>query len=352
MVVCVCRFIAEEYIEGMEGEEEVMPTPPPSRQFATPNPRAMSRKNRSRIAQSTRTERVGLKNLLIIEEIGAALHSSLGEVCSESDRVYAYERALESLTDQFEIYKPLLQRIKQKYHEVTKSLLEKRLTMMTEATTMTAVEDAFCEMATKLRVSSAQRIADKGVEVDQLLDDMTALRVRKSELLRQIENLMVKRREFKTVELGNAEKMAEVSNNIHGMMDEIKKMESDWVNTERTNVVLEDKATKAYEGSVDLDQTDSLFADQIEHMTSEEVRLQHEIDPLMMSHHSLELDVSNLRQDVEHARNELHIATEKLNRLKKEDDAIEGRIREVLQEYGVDSTDSILTILKRLRFGS
>jgi hypothetical protein len=101
-------------------------------------------------------------------------------------RIFIYQHAFDYLTNEFQLYHPLLQRMKQQYDETSHSLLVKDRDIVMTAASGSYAEDSLSEMVNNLRRTRAEEFVQNQAESERLLDEMTDLDVHRSELLNQL----------------------------------------------------------------------------------------------------------------------------------------------------------------------
>lgn len=289
----------------------------------------------------------GISTSPFLDQVDTFLARELDLAHSDSDVVYVYQRAFESLANEFELCRPLLERIKQQYDTVAKQLLSRKRTMMTDCSSVSAAEDSFSEMVNKMRRARNQEFARRSQETDRLLDEMTELRLTKLELTKELEALQAQRNELRDVEQNHREQMANASNRVHELIDEIKQMDTDEVVARRNIGTLEDKLEKTMISSQDLKQSENALSEELENLRAEEAELIKELEELQEKSKKVSVDLQDVTKDICGCTREQTDAEEKLKRIKERKESQEATMREMLNNVESDPNVSLREIIDR-----
>ena len=145
---------------------------------------------------------------------------------SDSDKMFVYQKAFDFLINEFQICKPLLSRIKKQYDMMCADLIAKKREFSFNNISISSSEDIFPDTINELRNVRMHEFAQKKSESEQLLDQMTKLRIKRSELLQQFENLTMKDNELSASDSTSTEKIIELNSKISDINDFIKSTEN------------------------------------------------------------------------------------------------------------------------------
>jgi chromosome segregation ATPase len=276
------------------------PSAPPS-SARSANPRTKHRADARRYPQSAHTQNRSAgsdHNATFLAQIEAFLSQELAASHSDADRIDVYQRAFDLLAQEFQLCRPLLERIKQQYDEMERSLLVKKRAIMTDASSVSAAEDNFSEQVNRMRRARIQEFSKRRQETEALLDEMTALRVQRSELLQQVAQLEEKKEELKTIEQVNSEKMTQVNNRVHELLDEIKQMEHEIGETKKEITALDDKIEKTMVSSDDLIQSEMQLTRELTQLQAVEARLEEKLKATNDANLDVDFQFQQLQKDI------------------------------------------------------
>lgn len=283
-----------------------------------------------------------------ISQIDSFLEHELQNAHSDSDRVYVYQRAFDYLAQEFQLCRPLLERIKQQYDSMSSTLIAKKREIMTDTSSITDAEDTFSEMVNKMRRARTQEFAKCREESEQLLDEMTSLRLQRSELLTQLDTLATQKRELKNVETAHAEQMTQVNSKIHELMDEIKQLENETNDTKKQIVVLQDKIDKTQISSQDLQNTDKELGNELEGLKKQEAELKNEYETIMDETSNVDIQINQIHKEILGLEREKQDAEEKITSISQRKETSEVKMREMLKGIVPDTTKPMIEILRTL----
>ena len=310
----------------------------------TANPRNRNLVPSRRVPMSAR----GISTSPFLDQVDDFLSRELDLAHSDSDIVYVYQRAFDSLANEFETCRPLLERIKQQYDTVARQLLSRKRTMATDCSSVSAAEDSFSEMVNKMRRARNQEFARRSQETDKLLDEMTQLRLTKLELTKELEALQAQRNELRDVEQNHRDQMANASNRVHELIDEIKQMDADESYARRNIVTLEDKLEKTVISSQDLKQSESALSGELERLRDKEVELAKELEEIKQKNEKAGVDLQDVSKDLLGVTRENTDAQEKLRGIKERKENQLTTMRAMLNVVEKDENVSVREILERL----
>jgi chromosome segregation ATPase len=268
-----------------------------------------------------------------LADIDNFIQRGLAGAHSDSDRVHVYQSAFDLLTQEFQLVRPLLERIKQHYDAMGRDLLAKKRVVMTDNTSVSSAEDTFSENVNRMRRARAQEFTQRRAEIDKLLDEMTDLRVHRSDLQHQLEQLDTQKAELKLSEEVHASRMAFATARVTQLMDEIKQMELDTAQTRQELVVIDEKVEKTIVSSLDLTKSDLLIEKEMNELQAIETKLKQELVEIDQEDQLIETQLEEVRRDVRALTKENNDAIEKAKSITERRQATEARIREMLAPY-------------------
>jgi chromosome segregation ATPase len=285
---------------------------------------------------------------LFLDNIESYLERELSTAHSDSDRVHIYQSAFDLLTREFQLCRPLLERIKQQYDEMGKSLLAKKRVIMTDNSSVSAAEDTFSENVNRLRRAKAQEFSQRREETERLLDEMTDLRVQRSELQRQLDQLVAQKAELKTIDQDHAEKMTQVSNRLHELMDDIKQMETDSAQTKHDIQALQEKIEKTMVSADDLALSDQQLGRSLEELHARESELNDELKKAMDEDALADFQLEELHREIRALTRENSEAMEKVRSITERKQTTEAKIRELLLPYESAPNLPLVELVRKL----
>lgn len=283
-----------------------------------------------------------------LEQLQAFLNRENAAVHSNSDRVNVYKRAFEFLINEFTLCRPLISRIKQQYDEMSSNLLEKHREMVVDSSSVTQNEDQFSELVNQMRRAKAKEFKKCHEDSEKLLDEMTDLRLQRSELLKQLEEIETQKRELKSVEAAHAESMQVNNAELHDINSEVKQIENEKNDLDLVLMNLEDKIEQIRCSEKELNEKDGLMKNELAGVLQIENEKKQILDEKMDQLRKLEIVVQDMNKDVIGLQREKKSAEEKLESNKQRKTNNEVKIREMLKEYSKTSDFEILDIVKKV----
>ena len=302
--------------------------PPTYKSLASPRQKFIQTQRQER--SGTFTEVVG--GPAFSKRIESFLTTSLENAHSDSDRIFVYQRAFDMLAGEFQLCRPLLERIKQQYDTVSRKLLAKKREISTDTSSISAAEENFSEAVSQLRRARAQEFAQNRAESEKLLDRMTELRLERSELLKQIEALVTRREELQQCEVEFEEQIAATNEKVEAMTEEVRKTEGDVRDAKKAVKDLKEEIGKAGTASADL-------ASKAESLKTELGSLEQELEAsksrlfdLNQDSGKIESQVNVLKHDLERLQAEKEAAIVKRKNAKEKHDQLEKELRKLLKD--------------------
>ena len=155
------------------------------------------------------------------ENIENFIEKELQHACSDSDRIYVFQRAFDFLIGEFQQRRPLLCRIKQEYDEIAKSLLYQKRHMETQMLTEFDAEENYNEALTELRKAKKIEFKEKKEEASKFMDILLDLRMDKSKLTKELDTLEKKNKDMELIYKIQHEKTSDVAIKYQLLLDDI-----------------------------------------------------------------------------------------------------------------------------------
>ena len=292
---------------------------------------------RHKFAQTNREARSGdftevLAGPEFAKRIETFLKSSLENANSDSDRIFVYQRAFDMLAGEFQLCRPLLERIKQQYDAMGRALLAKKREIATDTSSISAAEENFSEAVSQLRRARAQEFAQNRAESERLLDQMTALRLQRSELLKQIEGLVTRREELQQCESDFDNQIVSITEKVEAMTDEVRRTESDVKESKKALRELKDKIEKAGTASSDLASKADGLKSQLSVVEGETAECKARLFDLNEQSGKIEFRVNLLKRDLTSLQEEKLAAIQKRDEAAQRHAGLESELRRLLKD--------------------
>ena len=155
------------------------------------------------------------------EHIEKFIERELQFACSDSDRIYVFQRAFDFLLGEFQQRRALLSRIKQEYDEIARNLLTEKRKMETQMLTEFDAEENYNEVLTKMRKAKKIEFREKKEEADKYMDKLLELRVDKSNLTKELDKLERKNHDMEQIYKIQHEKTSDVAIKYQLLLDDI-----------------------------------------------------------------------------------------------------------------------------------
>ena len=267
---------------------------------------------------------------------------------SDSDRVNVYKRAFEKLISEFTLCRPLISKIKQQYDEMSSNLLEKHREMVTDSSSVTQNEDQFSELVNKMRRAKAKEFKQCNEESEKLLDEMTELRLQRSDLLKQLDEIATQRKELKSVAASHYELLHEKNSEYSDIAAIVKQIENQKIDLSELISSLEDNIQQIKCSEQELNEKDALMKKKLEDIQKIEEDKKAILEDKLNQLQKLDIEVQDMNKDVIGLQREKKAAEERLknNKLRKENN--EAKIREMLLPYNKRQDVPIVDIVKKL----
>ena len=326
---------------------------PPSKPRTT-NPRSARpyQKSRGVVPQTARSARPNIgataREQSFLEQMEAFLQRENAAARSDSDRVYVYKRAFEFLSSEFTLCKPIINKIKQKYDEMSSSLLSRHLENMVDSSSVTQNEDQFSELVNKMRRARAVEFKQYNQESEKLLDEMTELRLQRSDLLNQLEEIETQQKELKSVTTAHVEQMQQKNDELQEIGIDVKEVEFE--KEELSGIIqgLEEKIANIRCSEEELKEKDDFMKAEYEKIKKVEDQKKEVLESKKEILRKLDIEVLDMNKDVVGLQREKNIAEEKLENNKTRQSSNEAKIREMLLRYEKRTDVPIIDIVKKI----
>lgn len=283
-----------------------------------------------------------------INQIETFLETELANAKSDSDKIHVYQRAFESLANEFQSCRPLLERIQQQYDLMASALLAKKREIVAESTSMNDAEDSFSEMVNRMRKVRNQEFAHSRAESERLLDEMTELRVQRSDLLNQLDQLQKRKIELVNAEAISIEEMNVITAKVHDLMYDIKQSEAQTADAQKKINEIKDITAKTEASTQELSLTDCELQKQRIQLEEEERQIKDELDQLTNHSETLTDQIIELQKKLKGLENEKKDAQEKLEGIHHRKDYNLTRLYELLKNTDIDPDQPIEDILNQI----
>lgn len=270
------------------------------------------------------------------ESIDKFLTSELSHANNDSDKLFAYQKAFDMLLNEFQICRPLLSRIKKQYDMISNELISKKRELSLNTASASSSEDILSDSIDELRKVRTQEFAQKKNESESLLDQMTQLRIKRSELLQQLSNLTEKDNDLSNSDNFSTDKIIEMNAKIIEINDFIKTTENASRLKRKQIDELHDEISKTQQSKDELAEKDQFFKSQNLLLEKEENELQ--LNMKKMDHENSELskEIIDLQNKTETLNKKKKDANIKLKFVEISHKSNEDKLRNLLNETDID----------------
>lgn len=277
------------------------------------------------------------------DSIDKFLATEIPHAYSDSDKMFVYQKAFDFLINEFQICKPLLSRIKKQYDMMCTDLIAKKRELSFNNISISSSEDIFPDTINEIRNVRMHEFAQKKSESEQLLDQMTKLRIKRSELLQQFENLTMKDNELSASDSTSTEKIIELNSKISDINDFIKSTENSTLMKKKQLDDLNDEISRTQQSKDELAEKDQYFQSQICILEKEEKELQINIDRMDQINLELSKEITDLQNRAETLNKKKNSVSDKLKYIEISYQSKEDELRNLIKESDLD-IDSNLPI--------
>lgn len=323
---------------------------PPSKPRTT-NPRIGNSIHKSTVPHSARAVRSNpplIHEQNFLEQLQAFIKKENAAAHSDSDRVNVYKRAFEKLINEFTVCRPLISKIKQQYDEMSSSLLEKHREMVTDSSSVTQNEDQFSELVNKMRRAKAKEFKKCNEESEKLLDEMTELRLQRSDLLKQLDEIATQRKELKSVAAAHYELIHQKNSEFSDISAIVKQIENQKIDLAEVIAGLEDNIQQIKCSEEELNEKDALMKKKLEDIQKVENEKKEVLEGKLNELRKIEIEVQDMNKDVIGLQREKKAAEERLQSNQQRKESNEIKIKEMLSEYTKRPDTPIVDIVKKM----
>jgi len=288
------------------------------------------------------------REYMFFRDIDAYLERELHNASSDSDKIYVYQRAFEFLSGEFQVCRPLLEKIKQQYDQMSTRLLSKKREIIASTISSNYAEEKYSEMVTKTRKARSVQFKQRRAESEVLLDKLTELRLERSELLKRIENLKRKQKELSVVEKAQMEETTQVHQKIHDISDEIRITEQKSSELKKIVVVEQDRLEQTRSSAIELNQTNKELSNQLQMLLNEEKNLDSVYQELLDKEKGNEAQIIALNNKLNQMTALKEQLQEKLDTIRNKYSESEKQMKELLVGKVDDLDKPILDIIRQL----
>ena len=299
-------------------------------------------------ARAIRPTRPIIQEQTFLEQLQAFIKKENADAHSDSDRVNVYKRAFDKLINEFSHCRPLIAKIKQQYDEMSSSLLEKHREMVTDSSSVTQNEDQFSELVNKMRRAKDKEFKQCNEESDKLLDEMTELRLQRSDLLKQLDEIATQKKELKSVAERHYELLNERNSEFHDISAIVKQIENQKNDLSDVISGLEDNIQQIKCSEEELNEKDALMKQKLEDIRKVEDEKRAILEDKLNQLHNLEIEVQDMNKNVIGLQREKKQAAERLENNKQRKENNEIKIREMLSQYNKRPDVPIVDIVKKI----
>lgn len=270
------------------------------------------------------------------KSIDKFLNTELSYANNDSDKLFAYQKAFDMLLNEFQICRPLLSRIKKQYDMISNELISKKRELSLNAASTSSSEDILSDSIDELRKVRTHEFAQKKNESESLLDQMTQLRIKRSELLQQLSNLTEKDNDLSNSDNFSTDKIIEMNTKIIEISDFIKSTESASRLKRKQIDELHDEISKTQQSKDELAEKDQFFQSQNLLLEKEENELQLNIKKMDHENTELSKEISDLQNKTETLNKKKKDANIKLKFVEIGHKSNEDKLRNLLKETDID----------------
>lgn len=267
---------------------------------------------------------------------------------NDADRIYVYKRAFDTLLQEFQICRPVLASIKKNYDEYSTSLLHQKRNIIIDSDTTTLTEDTYDEIVNNMRRVENREFQKCEKATEELLDQMTQLRVQKSELNNKVELVTKRRQELKSVISSQQDTICKANTDTLLLIDDIKTKKSQNAFLERTIEKLEEKLSETQLSSDQLISRDNLLTQKLDDCISEEEASKKALDAIMAEQAEIDEQLAQIETINWELTRRNNILEPKYMELSQRKERTDSAIRETLAPFHKNPNRPILDILKQL----
>jgi chromosome segregation ATPase len=190
------------------------------------------------------------------------LENGLAAAHSDADKIFVYQDAFDVLASNFDVCRPLLQRIRYQYDLMGKYLLTKKREAALNQVDDARADDSFTEIISQVRRVRSREFASLREQSERMLDELTALRVQRMDLLAQLETLKARKDALTVVEDTYEDRMFELNTAMRELTDDRKNIQTCCKDAKEQILFLRDETKKTEVSLNDLrEKSEAMAAD-------------------------------------------------------------------------------------------
>ena len=267
---------------------------------------------------------------------------------NDSDRVFVYKQAFETLLLEFQACKPVLERIKNNYDTMSSSLIQQKHNIRVNDVPDNLNEDTYTEVVHSLKRSKVKEFKSRQEETEKLLDEMTQLRLEKLQLSNDLKSIIEQKDEITMVEENQENLIYEYNTRIHNALDEIKTKDAQTTIMLRKIDKLEDKLSKAKISNQELEDRNNILKGKLDDLKSNENELQDKLSQLLDDNKNSDANIENLEKEIWELRKRLNNITQRCNGIKERKNHSDRIMREMLKKHYNNSNESLINIIHHI----
>ncbi|OHT06391.1 hypothetical protein TRFO_05590 [Tritrichomonas foetus] len=281
-------------------------------------------------------------------QIREFLDNELSYAHSDSDRIFAYKRAFDTLLQEFQACRPILAKIKQNYDQLSTSLIQKKRSARVNSSSKTINDDTFAEMVNNMRRSRDRDFQKREIETEKLLEEMTQLRIEKSDLTKEIQAIVDRQNEIKVVEETQSDIIFEENTKIHNYLDEIKTKDAKSNELQRKIAKLEEKYSQTQSSSQELTDRDNDLLMKLTAVKKIENELETDINNILNEQETLDSKITELEKEIWVLQKENNAICQKHEGIKQRKSHSDRIMRELLSKYYENPNLPIIKIIQKI----
>lgn len=282
-------------------------------------------------------------------DLKSFIETELSYSRNDSDRIFAYKLAFDRLLQEFQICRPILERIKKNYDEVSADLLYKKSNIKIESSSTNEItEDTFDEIVNNMKRSKEREIKQYEMKADELIEKMTQLRLKKSELSKEFDRVETRREDLKLVDKRHIEKISEAQNKILQFSSDIRMKKDEILLIQQKIKKLEVKLSEAQSSFQELLEQDQTLGKELDGLTTTENRNSETLKSILSEQNELDSKIADLENENWELQKQNRLIEQKYEDIKQRKEHSDNKIRECLIKYDDNVDDPIIEIIRRL----
>lgn len=282
-------------------------------------------------------------------ELKSYIETELSYSRNDSDRIFTYKLAFDRLLQEFQLCRPMLERIKKNYDEISADLLYKKSNIRVESSSSNELtEDTFDEIVNNMKRSNEKEIKQYETITDELLEQMTQLRVKKLELSKELNLIESRREDLKLVNKVQKEKIYEVQNNIFQTSSEILIKKDKTITIQQEIKKLEEKLSESQSSLQELLEQDQTLEKELNDLITTENGNSETLKSILNEQKELDTKIADLENENWELQKQNRLIIQKYEDIKQRKENSDDKIRECLSKYDNNIEDPIIDIIRRL----